>query len=49
MPGRPKPSVKIAPKRSATRCDCRSGTFCTGPRGGTYCHSDSGRKSYVRK
>ncbi|WP_413817102.1 hypothetical protein [Pusillimonas sp.] len=39
-----------APKsKSATSCDCRSGTFCTGPRGGTYCYSDSGKKSYVRK
>lgn len=44
----PAPALKAAPKAS-TECDCRSGTFCTGPRGGTYCYSDSGKKSYVRK
>ncbi|MFS4552072.1 hypothetical protein [Comamonas resistens] len=30
-------------------CSCRSGNICTGPRGGRYCYSDSGRKSYVRR
>ncbi|MEZ2740949.1 hypothetical protein [Comamonas jiangduensis] len=30
-------------------CSCRSGAVCTGPRGGRYCLSDSGRKSYVRR
>ena len=30
-------------------CSCRSGNICTGPRGGQYCYSDSGRKSYVRR
>ncbi|PJX23885.1 hypothetical protein CAP48_12310 [Advenella sp. S44] len=30
-------------------CRCRSGTYCTGPRGGKFCYSDSGRKSYLRK
>lgn len=49
-PGAPAQRLKAAPKaNSATSCDCRSGTFCTGPRGGTYCYSDSGKKSYVRK
>lgn len=30
-------------------CSCRVGKFCTGPRGGTFCYSDNGRKSYIRK
>jgi len=30
-------------------CACRSGRICTGPRGGQYCLSDSGAKSYVRR
>ncbi|VVE37942.1 hypothetical protein PPN31114_03999 [Pandoraea pneumonica] len=30
-------------------CNCRSGKFCTGPRGGTFCYSDNGSKSYFRK
>jgi hypothetical protein len=40
---------------SATRmvedgqCLCGSGTICIGPRGGHYCLTPSGRKSYVRK
>lgn len=42
--------LMAAPKsKSATSCACRSGTFCTGPRGGTFCYSDSGKKSYVKK
>lgn len=27
----------------STSCGCRSGRFCTGPRGGKYCYSDSGK------
>lgn len=50
MPGSQAQGLLAAPKgKSATSCDCRSGTYCTGPRGGTYCYSDSGRKSYVKK
>lgn len=30
-------------------CSCRSGAYCTGPRGGRYCITDSGGKSYLRK
>ncbi|WP_424239286.1 hypothetical protein [Achromobacter sp.] len=30
-------------------CSCRDGQYCTGPRGGTYCYTDSGKKSYLRK
>ena len=32
-----------------TECSCRSGRICVGPRGGEYCLSDSGAKSYRRK
>lgn len=34
---------------SEATCDCATGTFCTGPRGGVYCYAKSGKKSYVRK
>lgn len=30
-------------------CSCRSGSYCTGPRGGHYCVTDNGKKSYLRK
>ncbi|MDG9922417.1 MULTISPECIES: hypothetical protein [unclassified Pseudomonas] len=30
-------------------CMCGASTFCTGPRGGVYCLTPSGKKSYVRK
>ena len=30
-------------------CSCRDGKYCTGPRGGTFCYTDSGKKSYFRK
>ncbi len=50
IPGGGTQSLIAAPKsKSTTSCDCRSGTFCTGPRGGTFCYSDSGKKSYVKK
>ena len=40
----------IAPQRAAVDgCSCRSGNICTGPRGGQYCLSDSGAKSYLRR
>ncbi|WP_082477249.1 hypothetical protein [Rhizobium sp. Leaf371] len=46
----PQPApVTSAPATGTTSCDCRSGTFCTGPRGGRFCLSDSGVKSYLRK
>lgn len=39
-----------APQRAAVDgCSCRSENICTGPRGGQYCLSDSGAKSYVRR
>ncbi|MEG7361151.1 hypothetical protein [Pseudomonas citronellolis] len=34
---------------SSSECGCGSGSFCTGPRGGVYCLTPGGRKSYVRK
>lgn len=30
-------------------CECGSGAFCTGPRGGVYCLTPSGKKSYRRQ
>lgn len=33
----------------SNNCSCRSGTYCTGPRGGRYCYTDNGNKSYLRK
>ena len=30
-------------------CSCRSHTYCTGPRGGRYCMTDGGNKSYLRR
>lgn len=33
---------------SSKDCSCRDGRYCTGPRGGRYCLTDSGKKSYLR-
>ncbi|MGV8676932.1 YdcA family protein [Pseudomonas aeruginosa] len=30
-------------------CACGTSTFCTGPRGGVYCLTSTGNKSYVRR
>jgi len=30
-------------------CACGTSSFCTGPRGGVYCLTPSGKKSYKRK
>lgn len=35
--------------QSADGCTCGTGSFCTGPRGGVYCLTPSGNKSYKRK
>ncbi|AKA25080.1 hypothetical protein PCL1606_36290 [Pseudomonas chlororaphis] len=35
--------------RSGEGCACGSGSFCTGPRGGVYCLTPSGNKSYKRR
>lgn len=49
-PGRPAPQRLLpAAPASTNSCSCRSGLVCTGPRGGQYCLSDSGRKSYLRR
>ena len=34
---------------AAQDCSCGSGGYCTGPRGGVYCLTLSGKKSYKRK
>lgn len=34
---------------SSGDCLCGTSTFCTGPRGGVYCLTPSGKKSYVRR
>ncbi|WP_373696608.1 hypothetical protein [Variovorax sp. EBFNA2] len=41
----------VAPRRAAPGgdCFCRSNNICTGPRGGQYCLSDNGAKSYIRR
>lgn len=40
-----------APKAAKTQgaCPCASGSLCTGPRGGRYCLTPSGNKSYQRR
>lgn len=40
----------VAPQRAVagSDCSCRSNNICTGPRGGQYCLSDIGAKSYLR-
>lgn len=44
---------RSAPLRSAgnvsSECPCGSGKLCTGPRGGQYCLTASGNKSYRKK
>jgi len=34
---------------ASSDCYCRSGSYCTGPRGGRYCLTDSGSKAYLRR
>lgn len=40
-----------APKatKAQGKCPCSSGAMCTGPRGGRYCLTPAGNKSYQRK
>ncbi|TAZ19527.1 hypothetical protein ELH77_12515 [Rhizobium ruizarguesonis] len=42
-------SPQMTPAAVAGECSCRSGAYCAGPRGGRYCMTDEGRKSYLRK
>ncbi|UVL54517.1 MULTISPECIES: hypothetical protein [unclassified Pseudomonas] len=40
----------LQPLRGASEgCGCGTGSFCTGPRGGVYCLTPSGKKSYRRR
>lgn len=41
--------VAAPPKSAAGDCSCRSGNVCVGPRGGRYCLTDSGNKSYLKR
>ncbi|WP_343350968.1 hypothetical protein [Pseudomonas sediminis] len=46
------PAPVAAPQQllqSSGECACGTSTFCTGPRGGVYCLTPSGKKSYVRR
>lgn len=46
------PRALIQPRDTVANpsaCSCRSGSVCTGPRGGRYCITDSGNKSYVKR
>lgn len=42
-------ALQLAPPSPAASgsCPCSTATFCTGPRGGRYCLTPSGRKSYI--
>jgi hypothetical protein len=42
------PPQEMTPALSAD-CSCLSERFCVGPRGGHYCLSDRGKKSYLKK
>lgn len=37
-------AVKV--EQAATACICGTGVMCTGPRGGSYCLTESGNKRY---
>ncbi|WP_409285576.1 hypothetical protein [Pseudomonas protegens] len=50
MFGQPASTPRAEPLlRDAQGCTCGSGSFCTGPRGGVYCLTPSGNKSYKRR
>lgn len=49
MPGGASGKLMSKPRESGASCPCRDGKFCTGPRGGTFCYSDSGNKSYIKR
>ncbi|PND33161.1 hypothetical protein C1I89_11680 [Achromobacter pulmonis] len=40
---------KPSPSGANGACSCGAGQYCTGPRGGTFCYTHSGKKSYLRK
>ncbi|PZV39016.1 hypothetical protein [Mesorhizobium kowhaii] len=39
----------MTPTDNQAECSCRAGHYCTGPRGGHFCITDGGAKSYLRK
>jgi hypothetical protein len=41
--------AEMTPAGTQAECLCRSGHYCVGPRGGRYCFTDGGGKSYLRK
>ena len=43
-----RPAVQPLQGRSQS-CSCGSGAYCTGPRGGVFCLTPSGQKSYRRR
>ncbi len=43
----PEPAA-APPARATGPCPCSGRQYCTGPRGGTYCLTPSGKKSYLR-
>lgn len=43
------PMASFLAPSSEGSCSCRSGSFCVGPRGGRFCLTDSGTKSYLRR
>lgn len=40
---------EMRPSNDDEGCSCRAHAYCTGPRGGRYCITDSGAKSYLRR
>jgi len=47
--GRASAAAPQQPLQSSGECACGTSTFSTGPRGGFYCLTPSGKKSYVRR
>ena len=42
-------ALQPAAEDTGSSCPCSSGRICTGPRGGRYCLTPSGNKSYLRR
>lgn len=50
--GKGSTSSQVRPQQmldGSNDCLCGTATFCTGPRGGVYCLTPAGKKSYVRQ
>lgn len=41
-------ATKKTTAKPSTSCPCSGTKLCTGPRGGRYCYSATGRKQYQR-